>query len=355
MTETLVTVVDVARLAGVSTATAARALGGYGSVRRSTQERVEAAAATLGYRPNALAKSMITGRTLTLGTVIADIENPFFSRVIRGIADVAKESGFEVILVNSDEDVVSEQAAVRVLLDKRVDGMLVAPASRSTSAHLVDAIRSGTPVVLIDRDVEGLDTDSVQLRNIDAAADAVARLVSAGHTRIGYVSGALREHGEGNTISTGGERIAGYLAGLRDAGLPSDDTFVRIGGPRRADAAHQTELLLDLDERPTAIIGADSVITLGILEAIRARGLRIPTDISVVGFDDAEWTTVVQPPLSVISQPAYELGADAARLLIERVHGRADAFESVRLDSLFVERESVAAPSEPTTSIRSQK
>lgn len=339
-----VTVVDVARLAGVSTATAARALGGYGAVKPSTHSRVQTAAEKLGYRANALARSMITGRTLTIGVIIADIDNPFFARVTRGITDVAKSHGLEVILANTDEDVTSEISAVQVLVQKRIDGLIVAPASRFHGEHLRGALEGGSSVVLIDRQVDGLKADSVTLRNSSGARDAVSRLVDLGHRRIGYVSGALKVEssiGPGG-ITTGEQRISGYRRALRDAGIPFDPSLIRTGGPRRQDAATQTSTLLDLVDRPTAIIAADSLISLGVIEELHRRGVQIPYEVSVVGFDDAEWTTVIQPSFSVIAQPAYDLGARAGELLIERIEGYDGPTRATKLRSTYIERGSTA-------------
>src|SRR3712207_4244948 len=145
-----VTIPDVARHAGVSTATAGRALGGYGAVSPDARNRVLAAAAELGYRPNELARSMITGKTFTIGVIVADIENPFFARVSRGVTDTARDAGFEVILVNTDEDVEAERNALKVLQEKRVDGVIVAPASASEADHLAEAHRAGCPIALVD-------------------------------------------------------------------------------------------------------------------------------------------------------------------------------------------------------------
>src|SRR3954469_18091788 len=155
------TIPDVARAAGVSRATTARALGGYGSVSAETLDRVRTAAEQLGYRPNELARSMITGKTFTIGVVVADIENPFFARVTRGISDAARSAGFEVILINTDENLASERTALKVLLDKRVDGVVVAPASSKDGEHLRAAQDCGAPITLIDRRVAGLEADAV--------------------------------------------------------------------------------------------------------------------------------------------------------------------------------------------------
>src|SRR4051812_25277002 len=183
------TIPDVARRAGVSPATAARALGGYGSVSPAASDRVRAAAEALGYRANGVARSMITGRTMTLGVVLGDIENEFFSRVARGFTDVARAEGFDTIVANTDEQVGNERSAVRVFLERRVDGLMVAPASMTERAHLAAVRGSGAHLVVVDRRVPGLGVDTVLIDNVAAAGAAVAHLTAAGHRRIGVVTG----------------------------------------------------------------------------------------------------------------------------------------------------------------------
>ena len=182
------TALDVARLAGVAPATAARVLGNYGSVSSAARERVLKAAATLRYRPNRVARSMVTGLTQTLGVVIANIEDEFFSRIVRGIADAARVAGFQVMLMNSDEDVDEESRAVHALMERQVDGLIVAPASARTPEHLLEVRESGMPIVLLDRTLDGLDADAVVIDGFEAAADVVNYLIELGHRRIAIIT-----------------------------------------------------------------------------------------------------------------------------------------------------------------------
>ena len=207
----MATIPDVARQAGVSTATAARALGGYGSVSSTTRERVLAVAEELGYRPNSLARSMITGSTQTLGVVLSDIENSFFHRALRGVADTARARGYEVLLANTDEDLEAERKAVSVLAERRVDGLIVCPTDDGDHAHLEAVISSGIPVVLLDRRVSGLHADTVGIDNRKAARDATTRLVEQGHRRIGILTGGTPA-AVGRRLSTPGDE------GGREAG-----------------------------------------------------------------------------------------------------------------------------------------
>jgi LacI family transcriptional regulator len=349
------TIHDVAAAAGVSRATAARALGGYGPVSETARARVAAAADRLGYRPNRLARSMITGTTHTLGVVIADIQLAFFAQAVRGISDAARAGEFEVILANTDEDCAKERTAIDVLIDKRVDGLIVAPADVRESDHLLAAQRRGIPVVLIDRGAPGVRCDVVLVDNQRAARNAVSHLVRLGHRQIAIVteeSSALpaeeitraRLQPAGHMTSV--LRQAGWAAALRDAGLPVTDSLIRRARYDREAARATTAAALAGPSRPTAILATDETMTLGALEAILDAGLDIPGDVSLVGFDDSPWTTVVRPPLTVIAQPVYDLGAAAARRLLSRVAGDDGPPGSIFLETSFILRGSTGRPRE---------
>ncbi|MFN2539921.1 MAG: LacI family DNA-binding transcriptional regulator, partial [Mycobacteriales bacterium] len=296
----------MARHAGVSTATAARALGGYGSVSPSTHQRVLVAAATLGYRPNGLARSMITGTTHTLGVVLADIENPFFYRALRGITDTARSRGYGVVLTNTDEDADVEREALTTLVERRVDGLIVCPAEGGDRSHLTDTVGSGLPMVLLDRHVPGLAVDMVGLDNRRAAADATRCLIEHGHTRIAIVTGGRdpvlptltqrNVRGIQRSSVTTPARAAGYRDAMVEAGLELRPEYLSATGFHRDDAASATEALMNLSQPPTAILAFDGILSLGVLLALRRLGRRCPDEVSVLGFDDAEWAEVVSPP-----------------------------------------------------------
>lgn len=355
----MATLPDVAQRAGVSTATAARALGGYGSVRPETKSRVQQAAQELGYRANGLARSMITGSTRTIGALMADIENPFFRRSLRGITDTARERGFEVLLANTDEELATEQKAVSLLAERRVDGMIICPADKGDREHLSTVIAAGTPIVLLDRRVTGLKADSVGIDNRQAAREGTQRLLSLGHERVAILTGGTPEMGERlrrpdmkgverMTATTVGTRAAGFHDAMAAAGLPTPPEYLTSNGFRREDAAGATRHLLGLDKPPTAIFAFDSMQALGAMQAIRELGLTCPNDISLLSFDDAEWSDVVSPPLSVINQPSYDIGVSACQLLLDRIGGNIQRTTHRRLPTEFIERESLAPPKRDT-------
>lgn len=337
------TIDDVARAAGVSRATAARVLGKYGYVGVDTREKVFEAAKKLAYQPNQLAKSMATGRSKTIGVVIADIENLYFARAIRAITDTASQKGFAVILATTDEDIALEREAVRVLLSKRVDGLIVSPTSSIDVDHLKRAKDGGCPIVLLDRRVPMLNADTFAVDNYGAAHQAVASLISRGHRRIALVSNAP-SHGEIEyLISSVRERIDGYRAALHESHIDIDPNLVVLGGWDIKKLAEKVRALFASPERPSAVLATDSSVGLVLINVFREMKISIPDDVSMISFDDADWTAAVTPPLTVISQPIRELATEATEDLIARLTGEvSDAGKETLLSATLVERDSVS-------------
>lgn len=347
------TISEVAAEAGVGRASAARTLGGYGYVSPELRERVLKAAEKLGYRANALARSMSTGVSHTLGLIVADIGNPFFAGVTRGISDFSRKRGFDTIVLSTHEDLGEEKAAVGVLIDKRVDGMIIASAAvgRDDVAHIQDAIDRGIPVVLVDRAVEHLALDSVVIDNREASRRAVNHLIDHGHRRIGFVWGppvqkpvttrrALSAAAARN-LWTDGERLRGYLDALDDSGIPFNADLVMTGPKTEKNASAAVERMLSLEDRVTALFCTENDALTGALRAVRASGLSYPSDVSLIGFDDSSWAAVMEPPLTMIEQPMLELGARAAETLLSEIEGSAPSRTMHTLEARFIERASV--------------
>ncbi|RWR15460.1 LacI family transcriptional regulator [Sinirhodobacter populi] len=314
---------DVARRAGVSKATAARVLGGYGRVSAAIHAAVSAAAAEIGYRPNELARSMTTGRSDTIGIVVGDIANPFFAVAVHAMSQVLRAEGFGVLLANSAESLAEEKAAIDTLLGRRVDGMIVSPADMRESSHLRAIMDSGVPLVQFDRCAAGLAVAGVTADDRDVAAEVTQMLIRRGHRRIAYFTACETDSGRFSDleeIGTGSvrERIAGFLTageGLEDTAL---EVVVGAVGAERAQSL-ATEVLARGAEAPTAMIASDSTIGLGLYTAARAAGIAIPQALSLVTFHDADWTAIAHPGITVISQPARRLGEEAARMLIRQI------------------------------------
>ncbi len=329
---------DVARQAGVSKAQAARALGGYGAVSEEVQIRVTQAAETLGYRPNELARSMNTGRSNTIGVIVGDIENPHFGLALRGMADVARQAGFHLLLSNSDETVEEEREAVRVMLDKRVDGIIVAPCSSLAcdNDHLKQVLTEGRALMTFDRSVEGLDVETIQADFLNVAKDATQLLLNVGHHRIAYLSSMRIAAPYTHAMSLGptpvAQRVKGMIDAHHDAGMALDPNLVRLNALNEACIEQILTELLSLPEPPSALIASDNLIAMGILRGLARRGLRVPEDISFVMYDDFPWTELMTPALTVVAQPVYEMGREAARRLICHIRqqpaGALPAFDS---------------------------
>ncbi len=356
----LVTLRDVAREAGVSKVTAARVLGSYGTASPGAKEKVLAAARALGYRPNELARSMTTGRSRTIGVIIGDIENPYFGRAVRGISEVATAAGFDVILANSGEDVGKEQAAVRVLLGKRVDGLIVTPASMSETQHLESVQSSGRPLVLLDRAVPGLKVDSVVTDDRAAAKAATQTLIDAGHRRIAYITATNSDNPiyrgpHQISLTTVMDRIEGFLAAASEAGIETPEQYIRLAATRLGASGKIIADLLSMPHRPTAILASDNVVGLEVFKAIRALGMSIPNDLSLIAFHDADWTSVTTPPITVISQPVYNLGIESAQILIKRINGATEPPMQLALATTLIERQSVGIPAASAGKVKKAK
>jgi LacI family transcriptional regulator len=300
--------VDVARRAGVSLKTVSRVVNGERGVRRETETRVRDAVAALGYRANDIARNLRRGRpSAAIGLVIEDVRNPFYSAIARAVEEVARRHGNVLIVANSDEDPASERTAVGTLLERRVGGLLIVPAGRD-HAYLMDEVRLGTPVVFIDRPADSVEADEILLDNVGGASQATEHLMAHGHRRIAVV-------GDPPSISTIAERVAGYQDTLERAGVPVDESLIRVGAHDVGDAEAATRELVGLADPPTAIFATNNRACIGALHALRAIDART----ALVGFDDFELADLLR--VTVIRHDPREMGRRAAELLFARLAG----------------------------------
>lgn len=315
---------DVARAAGVSTATVSRALG-RGPVSDALREQVEAAVRATGYRPNLSARRLRSQSAQTVGLIVADIRNPFFTAVSRAVEDAAFASGMRVILCNTDEDPAREAMYLRLMEEERVTGVIFAP-TESTAAALHER-PLGFPVVLIDRTGPPGTHDSVVLDNVAAGAALVDHLAAQGFSRIGGLFGS--------TSSTGRERRAGYEAAMARHGfVPATRTVA----PNAEAAEAAARRWLAEDDRPEALVLSNGLILMGAVRAARALGLAVPGALALAGFDNEPWTDLVEPGLTVVEQPVSEIGAQAMRLLFERIEGPDQPVRKVMLSGRMIAR-----------------
>ena len=331
------TITDVAREARVSASTVSHVINETRYVSDEVKQRVHAAMEALNYQPNVIARSLRTRETLTVGVVVSDVTNPFFTSIVRAIEDEVLKQGYNIILCDTDEKPEREQAYLRLLMGRRVDGLIVAPSSGNADL-LRSAIESGLPVVLLDRSIPGLTADVVLSDNESGAFDAVSYLIGMGHRRIGIIAGRLE-------VSTGADRMAGYVRAIRTHGIPVDESLIEVAKFKRDIAYDKTMKMLNRAEPPTALFVCNNVMTAGTMAALKAAGKKVPDDISVIGFDDSEWAALMDPPLTVVAQPIVELGTRAAQTLMRRIsRGRVKTPRAVVLKPELILRDSCARP-----------
>ena len=327
------TIRDVAERAGVAPITVSRVINNSGYVSPETRARVEAAIAELQYVPNSLARSLRFKRTHTLALVLTDITNPFWTTVARGVEDAASRHGFNVILCNTDENEDKQTEYLNVLLQKQVDGFLLVPA-RSTPEPIALIQRQRVPIVVLDRQVPGAQVDVVRGDSEGGAYELTRLLLSLGHRRIAMLSGP-------QGVSTAVDRVAGYRRAMREAGIAEETMRIYYGEYTQDGGYRMAQEALAARPRPTALFAANNFIAIGALRALREAGLRVPEDIALVCFDDIPATLVIEPFLTVVAQPAYEMGQRATELLLARLSGQApDEYQEIILPAQVIVRKS---------------
>ena len=308
----MATIKDVAKRAGVSPSTVSRALSGKVPVDQETRERVMEAVRALNYKPSILAKGLKEGRTNTIGLIVPNISNPVFPAVARGVEDVAREHGYTVILCNTDEDIEAEKDYVEKLQKRWVDGFIFATA-RKESHHILKLKESGFPVVLVVRHM-GQAVNAVVIDNYRSSFEAVKYLIDTGHRRICIVNGDT-------SLTLYRERFDGYRHALQAAGLPVLPELVLNAAGRRDTGYETVTAMIKKGVVPDAVFATSDPRAISTIRAIKDCGLNVPDDVSVVGFDDLDISAFLDPPLTTVSQPLYEMGARAARRLVGMING----------------------------------
>jgi LacI family transcriptional regulator len=308
---------DVARLAGVSRATVSAVVNGNKYVSDDLRERVEQAIAQLGYRPHGIARSLKSSRTATIGLVIPSIESHFWAPVVRGAEAVLAEAGYRLVLANTDEEGTRAETALEGLLEHQVDGVLIAPPAGSTRRHYAAYLASGRPLVCIERTVPGVETDYVGVDGRAGGQAAAAHLLQLGRRRLGILTLPL-------DVSASRERLEGVRQALAARNMTLADDQVVVGHFSEDEGFAAAQHVLRRAPRPDALIVAGLRMTIGAFAAVRAAGLRIPDDIALIGYDETPWASLLTPPLTVIRQPARELGRIGAQILLRRLQGEVD-------------------------------
>lgn len=332
-----VTIKEVAAAAQVSRATAARALNGYGYVGEAAAERVTEAAARLGYRGNRVAQALRQGQMPIIGFIPGDIQNPFFARIAHDVDVALRPSRHNLLIASSEEDPAQERDLLDNLRALNVRGMILAPTSGEDNRHLARLVREGVPLVLVDRAPADVACDRITVDNEGGAREAVAYLIAHGHRRIALIHDDSR-------IVTARERRAGYARALADHGLPAEERLIVMARSTVEHAIDATIRLFSQPERPTALFTVDSLMTTGALLALRAMGLAVPRDVSLVGFDDFDLATFTDPQITVVAQPVARIGPLAVEMLVERIRGEAAPPRDIRFPTRLIARGSVAPP-----------
>ncbi|WP_223068255.1 LacI family DNA-binding transcriptional regulator [Paenibacillus caui] len=334
----MVRIKDVAKRANVSTATVSHVINGTRFVMKETRKKVYDAMRELNYRPNSVARSLRSKKSKIIGLLVPimpqDTSNFFFMSVAQGIENVLKESGYNLILSNSKEDIDVEREQIKAFNSHLIDGLIMAPTFDDHS-YLSDMTLEDYPLVFIDRKPTRMQGDCVLSDGGEGAYQAVTHFLKKGHRRIGFITGSLG-------ITSSDERLDGYKRALTEKGIAVDDKLIQV-----ADSAHSSfksgyvlAKKLVQETEVTAILVANNVMTMGALSYLQEHKIKIPDEIAIIGFDDYEWAQVTQPALSMVRQPSIELGETAARMLLERIEQPENPYREVKLATELVIRNS---------------
>jgi LacI family transcriptional regulator len=307
----MATIKDVALRANVSVTTVSHVVNSTRFVSEDSRQRVNEAIAVLKYVPSALARSLKNNRTYTIGMMIPNCTNPFFAELIRGIEDTCFASNFNVILCNSDEDSNKQRKYIRVLMEKQVDGLIVFSLGDDKQLSVLLA-ETNVPQILLDREVDQIKADLVKVDHEAGGWIATRHFIDLGHRRIACITGPL-------DLTSARQRLHGYRRALNEAGLEVNPQWEVEGGFTSENGYLAMQRLLVLGHRPSAVFASNDLMALGALCAATRHGLRVPQDISVVGFDDIALAAYTSPPLTTVAQPKHQLGSMAANFLMDRI------------------------------------
>ncbi len=327
------TILDVAKQAGVSAMTVSRYFNQPERLTPATSKRVQAAIEQLQYVPNAAARSLISGCTKTVALILSDIANPFYTTIVRGVEDIAQKHDYTLILGNTDESLEKERRYIDIMMSRCVDGVILS-SSPGNDHHLELLFKRNIPVVLIDRTVKDIDADAVTGDTYTGGQQLTNHLIDQGFRNIALIGGWTG-------VSSLEERQAGYRLAMETAGLKPD---VHPGRTDRQSGEEITERLFMEGSLPEAIIAANNYVAVGALVTLRRLGLRVPEDVALATFDDIESAALIYPFLTVVAQPAYEMGSRAMELLLDRMKGFAGPSRKYRLPTKMIIRNSSQAP-----------
>jgi LacI family transcriptional regulator len=331
-----ITIIDVAREANVSYSTVSRVLNNYPHIKPDKRERVLEAAQRLGYVANPMARTLAGGQARVIGLLVPDLMTEYTAQILLGVDEALAIAGYDLMLHTTHHQRVRESQYTATLAQGMTEGLLLL-LPLDPDAYLQSLREKQFPYVVIDR--QGFDdfSPTVTANNVRGAKEAVQYLLELGHTRIGFIAGTA-------STSSSRDREDGYRAALAEAGIPTDDALIVGGNFDQPGGFRAAQALLNLPDPPTAIFAANDASALGAFEAIRSRGLQIPRDVSVVGFDDIPRAGYSYPPLTTVRQPLTDIGRLAARLLLKRISNPDQPPERIVLETELVIRESCQPP-----------
>jgi LacI family transcriptional regulator len=335
-----VTIKDIAKELGLSTSTVSRALRDSYEISQQTKKIVLEYAKKINYHPNPIALGLKERRTRSIGVVVCEIANSFFSQAINGMESVAYSKGYNVMISQSHESVEREMFHLQYLASRSIDGLIISVSTETKDfAFLHDLKRRGMPIVFYDRVVNEIETHKVVIDNVQSAFEATKHLIKKGHRRIAHIAGA-------ENLSISKERIEGYLKALTSFGITPDEKLIKHcphGGMTQDEVDEAMNSLYKLKEKPTAIFACADRLTTGVLKYLNAKKKKVPKDMALVGFSNSDLSELLNPPLTVIRQPAFEMGQQAMQLLLEIVESKRPVtdFRTVKLNAELICRGSV--------------
>lgn len=329
-----ITIKEMARLLGVSKSTVSRALRDSPEIGEDTKERILEMARELNYSPNPIALSLLNNKTHTIGVIVPDIANPFFSSVIGGVEDIAYSRGYHVMIYQSHESYEREVIDSRHIISRRADGLIISVASSSRQMEHLKAVQdNGIPVVFFDRFTDDVKTHKVRVDDYKSSFEATQHLIEQGCTRIAHIAGPPN-------LSISRNRLMGYQDALAKAKLPTRSEFVVTSEFSQEGGTQAAYHLMALRERPDGIFAASDNIGVGVHWALRQLGYKMPDDVALIGFSDLPISSLLDPPLSTVIQPTFEMGQNSAELLLALIESKTppEKFETRVLKSTLVER-----------------
>lgn len=315
-----VTIKDIAKSAGVSYSTVSRALSDHPMLNEATKKKIVEISKQMGYTPNVIARNLVKNTTNTLGVLVPDISNPYSAEVVKGVEDYSEKLGYTVFLCNTEGDIKKESSYINTLFEKRVEGLIIEQVSEMTIKSVKDMMNK-VPVVFVGSRSGDEDSSFVSIDNKKAACIATKYLINLGHRNIAFIGGTV------NSLSVR-DRIEGFTKTLEESGIDFDKDMLRTGNYKRESGYEIARDLILSKKIPTAVLAANDIIAFGVIEAFEGYGYNIPGDVSIIGIDDIEFSSMARINLTTVAEPKYDIGMQAAQMLIHKIRKDCELFEN---------------------------